>query len=96
MLHSALLTNFRQGCKGLPKTNTIAYYEHSFITYGRKSFLTLGPGVNIKKHFNFLMTLRYNKLDCLCLAILSTPVIIFAGKDWSLSYRGAHERQILD
>jgi hypothetical protein len=36
----ALPTNIRLGKKGLPVTNTLAYYEHSNITY-EISFITL-------------------------------------------------------
>jgi hypothetical protein len=39
----ATLTNIRMGWKGLPGTNTLAYYEHSEIA-GMKGFITLGPG----------------------------------------------------
>ncbi len=38
---SGLLTNIRLGWKGVPRANTIAYYEHEKIT-GVKSFITLG------------------------------------------------------
>jgi hypothetical protein len=41
------------GLKGLPITNTLAYYEHSEITTS-KSFITLGPvGINYTKLFYF-------------------------------------------
>ncbi len=40
---STLVANVRLARKGLPWTNTLAYYEHSQITYV-KSFITLGPG----------------------------------------------------
>jgi hypothetical protein len=39
------LTN-RQGWKGFPGTNTLAYYKHSLITVV-KSFITLAPGPNV-------------------------------------------------
>ncbi len=38
---SGLLTNIRLGWKGVPRANTIAYYENEKIT-GVKSFITLG------------------------------------------------------
>jgi hypothetical protein len=41
----ALLTNIRLGWKGLPGTNTLAYYEHSQLT-DVKRFITLDPGSN--------------------------------------------------
>jgi hypothetical protein len=37
-------TNIRQGWKGLPGTNTLAYYENSKIA-DVKSFITLGLGL---------------------------------------------------
>ncbi len=40
-----LPTNIRIGWKGLPRTNTLAYYEHSLIACV-KSFITMGPGDN--------------------------------------------------
>ncbi len=39
----ALQTDIRPGWKAFPRTNTLAYYEHSLIT-AVKSFITLGPG----------------------------------------------------
>jgi hypothetical protein len=46
MLHSKVdtlaLTNIRLGWKGLPGTNTPAYYKHSYMTE-EKSFITLAP-----------------------------------------------------
>jgi hypothetical protein len=39
----AFLTNIGQGWKGLPGTNTLAYYEYSQNT-DIKSFITLCPG----------------------------------------------------
>ena len=41
----------RKGLKSLPKTNDLAYYENSEIT-DVKSFITLGPGVNVMKRFS--------------------------------------------
>jgi hypothetical protein len=41
----ALPTNIRLGWKGLPGTNTLAYYEYSYIT-DVKVFIILGPGIN--------------------------------------------------
>ncbi len=38
--------NIRLGWKGISGTNTLAYYEHSQIA-AVKSFMTLGPGVNV-------------------------------------------------
>jgi hypothetical protein len=40
----ALLANIRLGWKRLRETNTLAYYEHSYITVV-KSFMTLAPGL---------------------------------------------------
>jgi len=42
---AALFTNSRLGWKCLPRTNTVAHYEYSYIT-DIKSFITLGPGVD--------------------------------------------------
>jgi hypothetical protein len=39
----ALLINIILDLKGLPGTNTLAYYDHELIT-ALKSFSTLGPG----------------------------------------------------
>jgi hypothetical protein len=41
----ALPTNIRLGWKGMPGTNTLAHYEHSYIM-AAKSFITLGPKLN--------------------------------------------------
>ncbi len=35
------VTNIMLGCNALPGTNTLAYYEQAYITYG-KSFITQG------------------------------------------------------
>jgi hypothetical protein len=40
----ALPTNIRLGWKGLPGTNTLAFYEHLLIT-DINIFMTLGPGI---------------------------------------------------
>jgi hypothetical protein len=41
------MANIRQGWRGLPQTNTLAYYELSYKT-DIKSVITLGPGgVNV-------------------------------------------------
>jgi hypothetical protein len=40
--------------KGLPSTNTLAYYEHSLIM-AVKSFITFGPGADAIKLFTVLM-----------------------------------------
>jgi hypothetical protein len=47
--------------KGLPGTNTLAYLASSSATK-KKSFITLTPGVDVRKLF-FLVT--ENKLGCL-------------------------------
>jgi hypothetical protein len=44
----ALSANIILGRKGLPWTNTLAYYEHSKIT-AVKSFITFAPGHRNKK-----------------------------------------------
>jgi hypothetical protein len=49
----ALLENIGLGWKGLPGTNTLAYYKHSQIT-AVKSFITMGSSVDdnaIKLYF---------------------------------------------
>jgi hypothetical protein len=53
----ALLGNIRQGWKGLPGTDTVAYYENSYIT-DIKRFVSLGPGVNVIKTFFFVTDLK--------------------------------------
>jgi hypothetical protein len=37
-------TNIRLGWKGVPGTNTLAYYKNLYLT-AVKSFITLAPGV---------------------------------------------------
>jgi hypothetical protein len=44
----------RLGWKGLPRANTSLLGR--FISYGRKRFITLGPGVNSYKIFYFMTT----------------------------------------
>ncbi len=43
-------TNVRLGWKGLPRTNTLAYYKNLTIT-AVKSFIVLAPGINVKTRF---------------------------------------------
>ncbi len=50
----ALLTYIRLGWKGLLRTNTLDYYEHSYIT-DPKSFVTLVPGIQIVQIFNAIL-----------------------------------------
>ncbi len=47
MVSLALLASVRLGWKGLPGTNTLAYYEHYWI----KSLTTLIHGPNVQKFF---------------------------------------------
>ncbi len=49
-----LPTNCILGWKGLPGTNTLAYYENSLITV-IKSYILLGPGVNLTILFYFVL-----------------------------------------
>jgi hypothetical protein len=49
----ALHTKIRLGCKGLPGTNTLAYYEHLSIT-DVKSFITLAPVAKIINIFGVI------------------------------------------
>jgi hypothetical protein len=49
----ALPIDNRLGWKGLPGTNTLAYYENSKIM-AVKSFITLAPGVNVIRALNFI------------------------------------------
>ncbi len=49
----ALFANIRLNLKGLPGKNSIAYYKH-FFNAGIKSFITLGPGVDVTKLFFFV------------------------------------------
>jgi hypothetical protein len=44
----ASLANIKLGLKGIPRTNTLAYYELSYIT-AVKSFMTLSPGPTVIK-----------------------------------------------
>jgi hypothetical protein len=55
----ALLANIRLSQKGLPETNTLAYYEHLY-TAVVKSFITLEPETNLIKFVRILLifTLR--------------------------------------
>jgi len=46
----ALATNNILGWKGLPGTETLAYYKNSYIT-DVKFYTTLGPGPNVIKLF---------------------------------------------
>jgi hypothetical protein len=46
----ALPTNIRLGWQYLQETNTLAYYENPKIT-NKNSFIILGPGPNVIKHF---------------------------------------------
>jgi hypothetical protein len=52
MFHLGRLQPYSQtfilGWKSLPRTNTLAFYKN-FVNYGRKFFITLGPGVCIIK-----------------------------------------------
>jgi hypothetical protein len=50
----ALPSNNRLGWKGLPVTNTLAFYENSKIT-AIKRLITLGPGDCAIKHYRFVM-----------------------------------------
>ena len=44
-LAPALLANSSLGWKGLPGTNTLAFYE-KFVNYGQKKFYNIVPGVS--------------------------------------------------
>ncbi len=69
----ALSTIIRLGRKGLPRTNTLAYYENSKLM-AAKSFITKAPGANV---MNFLLpyfTNFHDKLECLSMASLSSLV----------------------
>jgi hypothetical protein len=59
----ALLTNLRLGWRGLPGTNTLAYYKNSLIA-DRKSFITLASDLNVIKLFLSAMKFGKNKLEC--------------------------------
>ncbi len=57
--------------KGLPGTNTLAYLASSSFMK-KKSFITLGTGVDvIKRVFSSLLMMIRNKLECLSLRGLS-------------------------
>jgi hypothetical protein len=64
-----LQTDIRIGWKGLPRTNTIAYYEYSQIT-AVKSLINFKSRSQAYQTFNG-HNLR-NKLECLSMAGLST------------------------
>ncbi len=49
--------NIRLGWKGLPRTNTLAYYES--VNYSRKFFKALAPGVDVIKLFTVVIYLHY-------------------------------------
>jgi hypothetical protein len=59
------------GWKGLPKTNTLAYFQ-KFITYGRKKFYNIGPVGNVIKLFS--AESFHDKLEHLSLESLSSLV----------------------
>ncbi len=40
---ASLFKEIRQGCKGMPGTNTLGYYEYLYII-NVKSLITLAPG----------------------------------------------------
>jgi len=48
-LAMALLANIILSWEGWPRKNTLAHYEHSFIT-AVKSFITLGPVTNAGRY----------------------------------------------
>ncbi len=55
-----LQTNIRLGWKGLPGTNTLADFEHSYMKEV-KSFITLGPGhKNTRVEVQALGKVRFN------------------------------------
>jgi hypothetical protein len=64
---AALLSNIRQGQKGLPGTNTQVDNIHSQIT-DVKSFITLCPGANVIKTFLVQCMNVCNKLEHFSLA----------------------------
>ncbi len=70
----AFIANIKLGWKGLTKTNTLAYYQHLLIM-DIKSFITLGPSVNVIKLFS-----SANKLECFSFANLFSTV-------WSLQVK---------
>ena len=58
-------TNIRLDLKGLPGTNTLAYYENSWLT-GKKSFITWAPwktpviyGVNFTAISNYIYNFSF-------------------------------------
>jgi hypothetical protein len=69
----ALSTIIRLGRKGLPRTNTLAYYENYKLT-AAKSFITLATGANVMNFLWPYFTNFYDKLECLSLASLSSLV----------------------
>ncbi len=69
----ALPRNIRLGWKSLPGTNTLAFNKYSLIM-DVKSFITLTPGVNVLKHFFFVVCVKTNKLEHLFGAFLSILV----------------------
>ncbi len=57
----ALIANIRPWWKGLPGTNTLAYYEHLQIM-DVKSLITFAPGGNLIMLFSSSWTIRTNAL----------------------------------
>jgi hypothetical protein len=62
----ALLVSIRLIWKGLPRPNTVAYYEYTYITVV-KCFDNIGPKFNIQRHFLLVNDALDNKLECLLL-----------------------------
>ncbi len=72
----ALPTIIRLGCKGLPETNTLAYYD-------RKSFITLGPGVGVGGGQDGRDVLVPGSGIGRCFAVTRHPLqIVFVKREW--------------
>ncbi len=85
----ALLTNIRLGWKGLPGTNSRAYYKHSSIT-PQKCFIKWTLGTNLIK----LFTNFHNKPECLSWqGKRLQPSLLFVGKARMDELKGSSLRQ---
>jgi hypothetical protein len=69
----ALPVNIRLGWKGLPETNTLAYYENPLIT-AAKSFIVQAPEVQTcDKHFSSLWHFAVRVNDALLIVVPPYP-----------------------
>jgi hypothetical protein len=72
----SVFTNFRSRLECLLRAENLARDKHSsliqkFVNYGRKSFITLAPGVDSVKPFLRRYCSNKNKLECLSMSSFS-------------------------